>query len=117
MFKITQLLVDLYGCAADLDDTEFLLGVLEKAADEVGAKIVRKVTQRFSPQGISAILILAETHLSVHTWPEHGYAAVDVFICGEGRDPHAAWEVIREALGPESFEVKEIVRTVGETRN
>lgn len=116
MLRITQLLVDLYGCDADLDDTEFLMGVLERAADDVGAKIVRRVAQRFSPQGVSVILILAETHLSVHTWPEHGYAAVDVFICGEGRDPHPAWGVIREALRPESFEVKEIVRTVGETR-
>lgn len=116
MFRITQLLVDLYGCDADLNDTEFLMGVLERAADDVGAKIVRRVSQRFSPQGVSVILILAETHLSVHTWPEHGYAAVDVFICGEGRDPHPAWEVIREALKPESFEIKEIVRTVSETR-
>ena len=116
MLKITQLLVDLYGCGADLDDTKFLLSVLETAADEVGAKIVRRVTQRFSPQGVSVILILAETHLSVHTWPEHGYAAVDVFICGEGRDPHAAWGVIMEALRPDFFDVKEIVRTVGETR-
>ncbi len=82
----------------------------------MGAKIVRRVAQRFSPQGVSVILILAETHLSVHTWPEHGYAAVDVFICGEGRDPHAAWGVIRESLRPEAFEVKEIVRTVGDTR-
>lgn len=116
MLNITQLLVDLYACDADLDDTEFLLGVLEMAADEVDAKIIRRVTQRFSPQGVSVILILAETHLSIHTWPEHGYAAVDVFICGEGRNPYAAWGVIREELGPESFEVKEIVRTVGETR-
>ena len=113
MLKITQLLVDLYGCGADLDDTKFLLSVLETAADEVGAKIVRRVTQRFSPQGVSVILILAETHLSVHSWPELGYAAVDVFICGEGRDPYVAWGVIKEGLGPASFEEKEIYRTIG----
>jgi len=113
MLKIVQLLVDLYGCEADLDDAEFLLSTLERAADEVGARVVRKVTHRFSPQGVSVILILAETHLSIHTWPEHGYAAVDIFICGEGRDPHAAWNVVREALKPRTFEINEITRTVG----
>jgi S-adenosylmethionine decarboxylase len=77
---------------------------------------MRRITQRFSPVGVSVILILAETHLSVHTWPEHGYAAVDVFICGEEKDPNVVWGVIREALKPESFEMKEITRTIGESR-
>ena len=99
-----------------MDDAELLLDVLERAAAEVGAEIVRRVTQKFSPHGVSVILILAETHVSVHTWPEHGYAAVDIFICGEGRDPYAAWDVIRESLNPDSFEVNEITRTIGDTR-
>lgn len=113
MLEIIQLLVDLYGCDADLDDDGFLMGTLERAAEDVGARVVRKVTQRFSPQGVSIILILAETHLSIHTWPEHGYAAVDIFVCGEGKDPGVAWNVIREALKPSSFRVNEITRTVG----
>ncbi len=113
MLRISQLLVDLYGCGAELDDTGFLMGVLEEAADVVGARIVRRVAERFSPVGVSVVLILAETHLSVHTWPELGYAAVDVFFCSEGKDPHRAWEVIKGALRPESFEVREIVRTIG----
>jgi S-adenosylmethionine decarboxylase len=116
MLEIVQLLVDCYGCAADLDDVEFLLEALKGAADEVESKIVNVATQRFSPQGVSVILILAETHISIHTWPEHGYAAVDVFICGEGKDPHPAWEVIKEALGPGSFEMREIIRTIGDKR-
>jgi len=117
MLKIVQLLVDLYGCETDLDDEGFLMGVLEKAAQRVGATVVRRVTQRFQPVGVTVILILAETHLSIHTWPEHGYAAVDVFFCSEGADPYAAWEVIRSALKPESFELKEIIRTIGEKRS
>jgi len=117
MLKIKQLLVDLYGCEADLDDEVFLMETLEAAAERVGATIVRRVTQRFSPVGVSAILILAETHLSVHTWPEHGYAAVDIFICGEGRDPEAAWEVIAERLKPEAHETKEITRAIGDKRS
>jgi S-adenosylmethionine decarboxylase proenzyme len=117
VLEIVQLLVDCYECAADLDDADFLLATLRGAAERVGAKIVNVVTQRFSPRGVSVILILAETHLSVHTWPEHGYAAVDVFVCGEGKDPHPAWDVIRGALGPGSFEKKEIRRTIGEKRS
>jgi S-adenosylmethionine decarboxylase proenzyme len=116
MLIITQLLVDLYGCEADLDDEGLLLDALERASEAVGSTIMRRITQRFSPVGVSVILILAETHISVHTWPEHGYAAVDVFICGEGKDPNVAWGVIREALKPESFETKEITRTIGESR-
>ena len=116
MLRITQLLVDLYGCEADLDDEGFLLDTLEKASDAVGSTVLQRITQRFSPVGVTAILILAETHISIHTWPEHGYAAVDIFVCGEGKDPEVAWEVVREALGPESFEAKEITRTIGEGR-
>ena len=116
MLRITQLLVDLYGCEADLDDEGFLLDTLEKASDAVGSTVLQRITQRFSPVGVTAILILAETHISIHTWPEHGYAAVDIFVCGEGKDPEVAWEVVREALGPESFETKEITRTIGEGR-
>ncbi len=116
MLKITQLLVDLYGCETNLDDEGLLLDALERASGAVGSTIIQRITQRFSPVGVSVILILAETHLSIHTWPEHGYAAVDVFICGEGKDPNVAWDVIREALRPKSFETKEINRTIGETR-
>ena len=117
MLDIVQLLVDCYECAADIDDVDFLLATLKEAAERVGATIVKAVTQRFSPRGVSVILILAETHLSVHTWPEHGYAAVDIFVCGEGKDPHPAWDVIRGALGPGAFEKKEIRRTIGEKRS
>lgn len=112
MLEIVQLLVDCYDCAVDLDDIDFLLKTLRDAADKVESKIVRVVTQRFSPQGVSVILILAETHISVHTWPEHGFAAVDIFICGEGTDPHLAWGVIEGGLRPGSFEMREITRTI-----
>ena len=111
--KISQLMVDAYGCSADLNDDRFLLDLLERAAEAARSRVVEKVVHKYPHRGVTVILILAETHLSVHTWPEHGYAAVDVFICGEGRDPHAAWEVLKEGLRPASFEEKEIYRTIG----
>jgi S-adenosylmethionine decarboxylase len=116
MLEIEQLLVDLYGCEADLDDADFLLDTLRAAADAVGSKVVDEVVHRFSPVGVTVILILAETHISIHTWPEHGYAAVDVFVCGEGKDPNKAWDSLRSALKPESLKMKRLTRTIGVTR-
>ncbi|UCH56630.1 MAG: adenosylmethionine decarboxylase [Candidatus Bathyarchaeota archaeon] len=116
MLKISQLLIDLYGCQADLDDEDLLISALEAAAERVGAKIVRRITQRFQPVGVSVILILSETHLSIHTWPERGYAALDIFICGEGKDPEAAWGVIQERLEPSSFKANQLDRVIGGRR-
>jgi S-adenosylmethionine decarboxylase len=111
--NITQLLVDLYGCECNLEDEHFLLETLTEAVEKVGATIIRRITQRFSPHGISVILILSETHVSIHTWPEHGFAAVDIFICGKDRDPELAWNVIKKNLNPSSFKIKKFVREIG----
>jgi S-adenosylmethionine decarboxylase len=113
MIEINELLVDLYGCQANLDDEKFLCGILEEAAESVKAQILRRITQRFSPTGVTVILILAETHISIHTWPEHGYAALDIFICGEGKSPEPAWDVVKKALKPSSFKMSKHKRAVG----
>jgi len=115
MIRIKELLVDMYGCEGNLNDEKFLCETLETAANQVGAKIIRRVIQRFSPRGVSVILILAETHISIHTWPEYGYAALDIFICGEGKDPNVVWNVIKKALQPKSFRTKEIERKIDKT--
>jgi S-adenosylmethionine decarboxylase len=78
--------------------------------------VVNRLVHRFHPVGVSIFLILAETHISIQTWPEHGYAAVDIFVCGEGKNPSAAWEVIRERIEPKSHEVKKITRSIRERR-
>jgi len=109
---INEMLVDMYGCERGLDDEKLLCETLEKAAENAGSRIIRRIVQRFSPHGISVILILAETHISIHTWPEYGYAALDIFICGEGKDPEAAWTIIKEALQPKDFRIKRIKRKV-----
>ena len=115
MLKIKELLVDLYGCEGDLNNEEFLCETLEKAARRADAKIIRRIIQRFSPRGLSVILILAETHISIHTWPEYKYAALDIFICGEGKDPEVAWTAVKEALRPKDFKTKKVERIVGES--
>ena len=113
MLRIKELLVDMYECEGDLDDEKFLSDTLEAAAKHAGAKILRRITQRFSPRGVTVILILAETHISIHTWPEYRYAALDIFICGESKDPEVAWAVIKEALRPKNFKTRKIERIVG----
>lgn len=112
MPRIEELLIDLYGCRADLNDEGFLCKLLKRAAENAGAKVLHRVAWRFSPVGISVILILSETHISIHTWPEYRYAALDIFLCGEGKNPEAAWTVIKEALKPVDFRIKRIERTV-----
>jgi S-adenosylmethionine decarboxylase len=112
MKQIRELLADLYHCESDLDNADFLLDTLKTAARRMGSKIVKTVSHRYSPTGVTVILILAETHLSVHTWPEHGYAALDVFICDDNVDPDVGWLAVKTALRPSSFEVHRLVRTI-----
>ncbi len=112
MKQIKELLVDLYGCKGDLDNVNFLVDALKTAAQRMGSKIVRIVSHRYSPTGITVIIILAETHISVHTWPEHGYAALDIFICSEEIDPEVGWLVVKEVLQPSSFEIHRLVRKI-----
>jgi S-adenosylmethionine decarboxylase proenzyme len=109
---IRELLVDLYGCKADLDNVEFLTRVLETAAEKMGSRIIKVTSHKFSPTGTTVIIILAETHMSIHTWPEHKYAAVDIFICGEEVDPEVGWWAVKDALQPSSFEVHKLVRKI-----
>jgi S-adenosylmethionine decarboxylase proenzyme len=80
----SQVVLDLYDCETDhLDDLEWVRATLESAARVAGATIVEVVFHRFSPWGISGVIVIAESHLAIHIWPEHRYAAIDVFTCGK----------------------------------
>jgi S-adenosylmethionine decarboxylase len=77
-----HLLIELYGCDRDiLDDLEHVRRTLLHAAELVSASIIQVVAHKFQPCGVTVVVAIAESHLSVHTWPEYGYAAVDVFTC------------------------------------
>ena len=110
MKQIRELLVDLHGCKGDLDNVDFLANALKNAAQRMGSKIVKTVSHKYYPTGVTVIIILAETHISIHTWPEHGYAALDIFICSEKIDPEIGWLTVKEALQPSSFEINSLVR-------
>lgn len=112
MKHIKELLVDLYGCKGNLDDAEFLIDVLKTAAQRMQSKVIRSVHHKFSPTGTTVILILAETHIAIHTWPEHRYAALDVFVCSEEVDPQVGWNAVKQALKPSSFVLHELTRKI-----
>jgi S-adenosylmethionine decarboxylase proenzyme len=80
----SQVVLDLYECATGhLDDLEWVKGTLVDAARAAGATIVETVFHKFAPWGISGVVVIAESHLAIHIWPENRYAAIDVFTCGE----------------------------------
>lgn len=105
-FAGTHLLIDLWG-AANLTCETAIEAALRDAAAAAGATILAVHLQRFAENGgISGVLVLAESHMSIHTWPERGFAAIDIFMCG-GCDPYAAVPVLERAFEPETLEVNE----------
>ena len=93
-----HLIVEFHGCNPEtLNNLEFLEQSFGRAALETGATIVGKSFRCFSPQGISGVVVIEESHLTVHTWPEKGYAAVDIYTCGDC-DPQKAIPVLQKDL-------------------
>ncbi|MBK7760877.1 MAG: adenosylmethionine decarboxylase [Deltaproteobacteria bacterium] len=92
-------LVELYGCeVAALDDLPRVEAALIAAAKAAGATVLDVRFHKFAPQGVSGVVLIAESHLSVHTWPEHAYAAVDLFTCGATLDAEPAVALLQAAL-------------------
>jgi len=92
-------ILELYACNQErLNDEAFLRTAITDAAKRAGATLLHLVTHHFEPQGVTGLALLAESHISIHTWPESGYAAVDVFTCGDHTMPERACQVLIEAL-------------------
>ena len=109
----THLLLDLKECNPEvLDDLNYIRQSMISAAEEAGATIVGEKFHKFSPIGVTGILAIAESHLCIHTWPEHSYAAVDIFTCGDGFKPHEAANIIIDRLQCGSSDVQEIQRGI-----
>ena len=96
-------ILELYDCNNErLDDEAFLRDAITSAAKRAGATLLHLVTHHFEPQGVTGLALLAESHISIHTWPESGYAAVDVFTCGDHTMPERACQVLAEELAATS---------------
>lgn len=95
----THVLIDLYGCdPLRLKGVEGVERSMVAAAKAAGATVVQTVFHQFSPYGVSGVVVLAESHLAIHTWPEHRFAAVDLFTCNPAIDADAAIAVLRAAF-------------------
>jgi S-adenosylmethionine decarboxylase len=106
-----HLLVEFYNCDKEvLDDVAAIEDHMRTAARKANSTIVNSTFHRFSPYGVSGVVVIAESHLSIHTWPEYGYAAVDLFTCGESVDPWKAFEYLKEVLKSERESTMELKR-------
>ncbi|MDD5126571.1 MAG: adenosylmethionine decarboxylase [Dehalococcoidales bacterium] len=108
-----HLLLELKNCKSGvLNDLGFLREALLAAAKESGATVMGESFHSFNPQGVSGVVIIAESHMSIHTWPEYDYAAVDVFTCGKSVQPEKAVEVMIERLGAKNHSIIEVQRGI-----
>lgn len=109
-----HLIAELCGCRPEtLDDPAAVERHMLAAIELSGATLVKAFFHKFPPSGVSGIVVVAESHFSIHTWPEIGYAAVDIFTCGPSIDPGAALEYLKHAFGAETSSVREFRRGPG----
>jgi S-adenosylmethionine decarboxylase proenzyme len=107
----TQLIIEFSGCDKEiLDDTEAIKSILLNAAVAAKATIVDHCFHKFSPVGVSGVVIIAESHITIHTWPEHGYCAIDIFTCGDLLNNNHALKVLKEGLNSQQEKVFRIER-------
>jgi S-adenosylmethionine decarboxylase len=108
-FAGTHIIIDFWG-AKQLDNLSLMERTLRDAVDVAGATLLHIHLHHFTPNdGISAVAVLAESHISVHTWPERGFAAFDVFMCGDA-EPEKCIPVLQEAFAPSSINISEHLR-------
>jgi len=106
-----HLVAEMTECKSSLlNDLSGLEKAMKEAARQSGATVVDSVFHHYNPQGLSGIVVIAESHLSIHTWPEYGYAAIDCFTCGSSVDPHKALSYLKEILECGSIQVIELNR-------
>ena len=94
-----HIIVEYYDCAPEaLNDVVHIEKSMEGAAKDAGATIINSTFHHFSPYGVSGVVVIQESHLAIHTWPEYGYASVDLFTCGGTVDPWVSYQVLKEAF-------------------
>ncbi|MFC7393686.1 adenosylmethionine decarboxylase [Scopulibacillus cellulosilyticus] len=105
---------ELWNCNVDkLNDMEMIEKIFVDAALVAGAEVREVAFHKFAPQGVSGVVIISESHLTIHSFPEHGYASIDVYTCGDRIDPNVAADYIAKALDAEISEKMELPRGLG----
>ena len=111
MHQSRHFLLELYRCDCEkLNDESFLRCKLNRAAKLAKATVLNLISNKFEPQGVTAIALLAESHISIHTWPESNYSAVDIFTCGKNMMPELASQYLIEALKADEHSMRVIER-------
>ncbi|MBI2914785.1 MAG: S-adenosylmethionine decarboxylase proenzyme [Firmicutes bacterium] len=106
-----HILCEAYGCDPEvLDDAKGVERIMVEAAVHAGAEVIQAVFHKFSPQGVSGVVVISESHLAIHTWPELGYAAIDVFTCGHKVDPWDACNYLTAKFRSQETKTAEIGR-------
>jgi S-adenosylmethionine decarboxylase len=106
-----HLIVELYGCSSELlNNLVQVEKILIEAVELSKATIIQPVFHHFSPHGISGVVVIAESHFTIHTWPEYGYCALDIFTCGEQIDPDLSLQFLKTRFKAGNMSVMEIKR-------
>jgi S-adenosylmethionine decarboxylase len=105
-----HLLLEFFGCNEAVDSPDAFRAAIPEAVEAIGATLLNLHVHTFSPQGVTGLAVLAESHMSLHSWPEHRYLAADVFTCGDRVEPLKAIDVLRRHFRPARVEVLEIER-------
>lgn len=108
-----HIIAELYDCDVEIINNESLVEIaMLEAAELSGATIIKPVFHKFSPHGVSGVVVIAESHFSIHTWPEYGYCAIDIFTCGDAINSDVALEYIKQKLIAKNISVVEMKRGV-----
>ncbi len=110
VFAGTHLIIDLWG-GEGLNDPDLIETTLKECAEVSGATVLHFHMHAFDPDGLSGVLVLAESHISFHSWPERKYMALDIFMCGK-TDPYKALPVLKAAFRPDSLQLNELKRGI-----
>ena len=111
IYQSKHLLLELYKCDYEkLNDESFLRCTINRAAKLANATVLNLISNKFQPQGVTAIALLAESHISIHTWPESNYSAVDIFTCGQNMLPELASQYLIDALSAKEHFLRVINR-------
>ncbi|WCK53113.1 adenosylmethionine decarboxylase [Aneurinibacillus sp. Ricciae_BoGa-3] len=107
--------IDVWGVDFEkLNNSEFLEHHMVEAAEACGATVLSVQAKQFEPQGATVLVMLSESHISIHTYPEKGFAALDCYTCGDTVDPQVAIDYLVSILEPKEFHAKKLIRGIGE---
>ncbi|MBI4527961.1 MAG: adenosylmethionine decarboxylase [Deltaproteobacteria bacterium] len=111
--KITHFVLEFFGCESSLSNARFISAALHRAIKQTKMTKLHSYSHSFQPSGVTSVIVLKESHLSIHTWPEYNYAAIDLFTCGKKEDAAHALRSLVENLKPRRVKHQEIRRGTG----